>query len=1001
MRPSAAVRTDVPRRRRAPHRYEKRYEPRTGTAPWAYPSLVHRRGRERPLSGLVVELLGPPHVTIDGQPLAVDTRKALAVLAVVATDGPQSRARLATMLWPDSDDTRARSALRRTLSVLNRGVDGRLHADRRSVALAGDDTDVDVCRVATLLDVSAHRHPRTGTCPACVAPLREVVELHRGDFLEDFSVREAPFDDWRAEQAASYRRQLCDCLDRLSQAETTAGELDAALAHAQRWSVVDQLNEAAYRRRMLLHARRGERTEAIRTYRECVAVLDRELGVPPLPATLRCYETVVEGRLPRTATPATTTAVPRPRHAPPGEIPFLGRDDEVQAVRDALAAPGAMVVVTGEAGVGKTRFVEEVEAGLHRQQVAVLTAACHGDRSRVLGPVAELLQAAVGRPETAARLAALPVDTRRDVARLVPGLAGGRSAGPDMPLTDAPGMRPRFLAAVADALDAAIGPGDATRVLILEDVHAADETTLELLTQLPEHATRSGMRMLVTWRPEDVDRTRRVRAATDTLAAAPGGLVVPLARLDAPTVTELCRRMLGRDDVDGIAARLVDESDGLPLAVVEYLHWLEATRAGVEDDWPVPAGVRELLRRRLVDLDPEATQVVSAAAVIGHGFDHALLSRVAGRSEDETVVVIDDLVARGLLRTSPSVAGAFDFSHDKLRAVAYERTGPARRRLLHARVAEALVADAQRPAGSALASTIAEHAHRAGDDTQAVTWWLRAGDDALAVFAHPEARDHYQRALASGHPEILATVHRRLARLESLAGDYHTAMEHLDVAAAHEADREVLAEIERELGALLMLRGRWEAARAHLETGLEFTDGRMTSAAARLLAELGLLELRTSGAEEAAATARRALTVAEASGDLEAMAQARNLAGIVARREGDVRGAQAHLERAAAVAGTLADPSAAIAALNNLALTVADAGDEGRADELLSRALERCVQLGDRHREAALLNNLADLAHRRGDEPRAMSLLKQAVATFAQVGEEGRPNPEIWKLTEW
>ncbi len=987
------------------HRYGNRYEPGSGTTRRAYHPLVHRRGRTD-LDGLVVELLGPLRVTVDGQPLEVDTRKASAILAVVAEDGRQTRARLATLLWSDSDEQRARSALRRTLSVLNRGLDGRLDADRQNVCLDERDAAVDVHHVAALLDgLQTHRHPRAATCSACVTALNEVVALHRGDFLEDFTVREPPFEDWRDEHAESYRRQLCESLDRLSQTEAAAGDLDAALLHAERWSVTDTLNEAAFRRRMLVHARRGERTDAIRVFRECVAVLDRELGVPPLPATVRCYEGIVDGQLARGQAPAQPAPAPAPRPRPrtpqAGELPFLGRDGELASVRDALAAPGAMVVVAGEAGVGKTRFVEEVEALLHRDDVPVLAAACHADDpARVLEPVADLLQAAHRRRNVAARLASLPARQRQDLARLLPDLLGGRDVVGDPPPLDAPGARPQFLSTVVEALDLAAGPTDTSRVIILEDVHNADDTTLELLGQLLRRSATTGLRVVVTWRPEDLPPTHRTRSLVDQVRASDTGLVVTLGRLDATTVAQLCRATLG-EDAPAIAARLHAESEGLALAVVEYLRWLATDGGGAHDEWPLPAGVRELLRRRLQDLDPAATQIVSAAAVVGHGFDHALLARIAGRSEEETVAGIDELVARGLFRVSAGDPGTFAFSHDKLRAVAYERTGPARRRLLHARVAETLTADTQRTGGMALAPTIAEHAHRAGRDTEAVQWWLRAGDHALAVFAHAEAREHYQQALGGGLPELLATVHRRLARLESLAGNYHTALEHLEVAAAHEPDRDELADIERELGALLMRRGRWEAARAHLETGLEFTGGRSTPTAARLLAELGLLELRVGAIDAAATVARRALTVAEESGQLEAIAQARNLAGIVARRHGDVRGAQSHLERAAAVAGTLPDPSAAIAAWNNLALTVADAGDEPRADELLTRALERCTQLGDRHREAALLNNLADLAHRGGDEARAMDLLKQAVQVFAQVGEQGRPNPEIWKLSEW
>jgi DNA-binding SARP family transcriptional activator len=254
------------------------------------------------LNELTVELLGPPRVVVGQAPLVVDTRKAIAVLALVVVCGDQSREALATMLWPDGDSAHARGALRRTLSVLNAalGPHQALRADRDVVVLdRGAGAHVDVHRFEELLaSTGAHGHRRGAVCDACIPALSEAVALSRGEFLGGFLLRDAPdFDAWRMVQAERLRRELTRALDRLTRATAEAGDLEAAAAHLDRWLALDPLNEQAVCRTMLLHAWRGERSEAVRRYRECVALLARELGVAPLPQTTRLYQAILGGRV--------------------------------------------------------------------------------------------------------------------------------------------------------------------------------------------------------------------------------------------------------------------------------------------------------------------------------------------------------------------------------------------------------------------------------------------------------------------------------------------------------------------------------------------------------------------------------------------------------------------------------------------------------------------------------------------------------------------------------
>lgn len=282
---------------------------------------------------LTIELLGPPRITVGRAPLAVDTRKAVAILALLVVDGEQSRDALATMLWPDSDTPRARGALRRTLSVLNTalGPHHQLLTPRSSVALDRVATRIDVDRFwALMTSTGAHGHRVGAVCAACVPPLTEAVALHRGELLDGFALRDTPdFDAWRLCQAERLRRELTRAFDRLTRANAELGDLEAAELHLDRWLRIDPLNEQAVRRVMLLHAWRGERSQAVRRYRECAELLRRELGVAPLPETARLHEAILAGRV----------APPPGRSGPVADPVRLVPDPGTVVVTDPVTVP--------------------------------------------------------------------------------------------------------------------------------------------------------------------------------------------------------------------------------------------------------------------------------------------------------------------------------------------------------------------------------------------------------------------------------------------------------------------------------------------------------------------------------------------------------------------------------------------------------------------------------------------------------------------------------------
>lgn len=980
-------------------------------------------------SNLRLELLGPPRVSVDGGPLEVDTRKALAVLALVAVDGEQSRESLARMLWPDSDPARAKAALRRTLSVLRRALDHRwLQAGRRRVTLDAP-VDCDVTLTARLMDqVRDHDHA-DGPCEPCRSRLADLVAQYRGELLEGFVLRDSPdFDDWRAERNEYLRRRRCDALDQLARLHLAAEDLDASTEACRAWLEVDPLNERVYRRLMLLCAWRGERNEAIEHYRSCVTVLDRELGVTPMARTSDLYGAILEDRVPRhpahdhdpafrpSTTPPVPATSPNAEVVAVGQLPLVGRDDQLsRLLGDHLDGEAQLLVVAGEAGVGKTRLVEELASHLRERGTRVAMARCHpGEVELAFGSAVELLRQAVGQAPMS-RLDDIAPWRLAEAARLVPDLVGGDRDLPPTASLSSPGAQARLFDAVWNVLELTVSI-DCRGVLVLDDLHAIDDASLDLLGYGLRRLGDHDLTVVVCLRPEEVlDDDPVRRRLLDQPGIRDMAREVVLDRLTDQDVDRLVHAGLDRPDASAVARQITTESEGLPLLVVEYLRLVHDTNCpdadgdggDVDLGQLVPHGAADLARRRLGQVSETARQVASTAATIGRSFDLSVVLQSSGRTEDEVVAGLEELVARQIVRELPHEPGArggdvrYDFVHHKLREAIHDRTSLARRRLLHRRVADALAAGTRggRDAG-AVAALIADHHHRGGQDAQAAAWFRRAGDHARSLFANREALGHYRRALALDDADG-ERLQASVGEVCMLLGDYPAALDALELAAALAEGDASQAAVEHRLGTLHLRLGDLDAATAHFERAVTLADGDHARLA-RIHADQALLAVRADHLDHAETAAGTALAHGEEVDDVAATAQARNVLGLVARHRGHHAAARDHFVASAAMAADLGDADAGIAAMNNLALTEADMGDLDAAIERARDTVTLVARRGDRHREAALRNNLADLLHRAGREEESMAALKDAVAIFADVGQDPYElRPEIWKLVEW
>ncbi len=913
---------------------------------------------------LVVDLLGPPEVTIDGAPIVVDTRKAVALLAYLVVEHSATRDTLSGLFWAEATQERARATLRRTLSALRAATGGDfVRADRTIVTLTGPISSDYQQFLSELEATSGHDHDLHDVCERCIPHLRRAMDLYRGGFMEGFSVRASPqFDDWVRTVGESARIRAGEAHHRLATAMAAGGDYQAAIAAVTRWIALDDLHEPAHRLLMLLNAWAGDRPGAIEAYRGCVDVFDRELGVAPLEETTELYEAILDEDLP----PAPGSRRPVKAEATPARVErteMIDRESELAgllaALDDVAGGRGRVVAVLGAPWMGKTRLVEELSAvATSRDWHVLFGRAFRMESALPYGVVTQLLRNAM--PHFEQPRPQIPDWALTEIGRLVP----EASPAPSPELPDRFGEL-RLFEAIRAALEALCL--SQPLLIVLDDLQWMDHASAAALSYVARRAPALRALIVATVRSGEMpagSHAELLRAADRTIEVAP---------LHADQLVQSTGGDAGKAD------ELVQRTGGIPLLIAEAL-----TTGG--DGMEATPGMTRFIEARLREIGDLGRQILTTAAVLRGTCDAALLRETSGRSDDEVVEAVEELVAAGLLQEAIESDG-LSFTLDALEEITYESTSLVRRRLLHRRAARALADRSRLGTDPQLAASVAAQFHAAGDP-EAAGWYRIAGDLARAVYANDSAHQFYEAALASGEPDV-AGVRLALGELALVAGDYNQARQELTVAVSH-AGPGVTGQIEHRMGDVERLVGRFDLAAEHY--GRSLTDH---PAPTSVLADWALLAQRTGDNRAAAELADRAKTAAEASGDPASLSRARNIQAVV---EPDPALALAYIEQAIRLAAD--DEVLLMAALNNNALLLADNGEVDPAIELIHQAISLAERTGHRHREAALWNHLADLHHQAGRQEEAREAVTRSVELFADV-DAGSLQPELWLLSRW
>ena len=708
-----------------------------------------------------ISLLGGFSAEVAGQPVEDRWRlrkaKTLVKLLALAPGHWMHRDVVADRLWPEATPQAAANNLYQVVHSIRRLMGAE--------SIAVNDEVVRLCPAGGLrIDVDAFEQATAAARKSGeTAALQAALALWTGPLLPE---------DQYAEWAADHRERLGEAhaalVALLGSRLSEAGDHEAAVALLEPHAYARPLDERLHRVLIGALADLGRRWEAIETYERLRDALDHAYAADPEPMTKALYRRLLTRDRPAPGAQLQGSL----QRLDQGADSLVGREPEWERLASswqrASAGESHLFLITGEAGIGKTRLAEELLAWADQHDIASARTRCYSAEGRLaLAPVAEWLRSDVIR-QSVHRLADVWLT---EIARLLPELLNECPRLPRPEPIAGFGQRQRFFEALSRAVLAVPQP----LLLLIDDVQWCDQQTLQWLHFLLRFDPKKRLLLVGTARSEELVPPQPVAEWLVQLRSEGNVVELGLGPLDAAETAQLAVQVSKRELDEGSSLLLYRETEGNPLFVVEMASaglGREPTADGIRlaDLTPerlatahLPPRMHAVIAGRLTQLSPGAQDLAGLAATVGRNFTVEVLRKASGLDAASLTDGLDELWQRRIIRTAPQQAtvdspkiprgeprgtgwGGFDFAHDKIRDVAYAELSPMRQAHGHLHIAwalEELYAADLDPVSAQLAS----HYELAGESVRAIPYYQRAAEVAQRVYAHEEAIDLLTRGL--------------------------------------------------------------------------------------------------------------------------------------------------------------------------------------------------------------------------------------------------------------
>ncbi|MBI1743069.1 AAA family ATPase [Candidatus Acetothermia bacterium] len=892
---------------------------------------------------LHIHLLGEFQLrNAQGKLLGLNTRKTQWLLAyLLLHPGPHQRERLAGLFWPDSEQLKADSSLRQAVHSLRSILEpdnalrhAYLFMERGILQCNNQGAYcLDTAEFERLLKES---EKLDGDKKA--EALQKAIALYRGDLLEGC------YEDWCLEARDYFRERYLEALQQLVAHHAERKEFSPAIGYAKQLLVKSPLQEETHRELMYLYYALGDRNAALQQYHECERILKSELNIEPLPETKALYHKIEERASPAHLEKMAVHARELIRRYPELGAPFVGRADEwqqlVTAWDETNQGKGRALFVAGEAGVGKSRLVQEFMNYVSNQGALILNGRSYEIEGKL--PYQALIDAIrTGLAQVSEEaLKKIPALWLGEVIKLLPELGEKLSdVRPSVELQSREQERNRLFEGLHQFLSGL--SQEKPLVIFLDDLQWADESTLEFAHYLIRRLPDKKIFFVGAYRVEEANEDDVLWRISQQLTRDQLATTLSLTPLRDTETKKLVESMLDADEMEELGQWVYGQSKGVPFFAVELVktfiqagvlsldaqgHW-QIERARSLSDY-IPSTVRALVETQLRRLSRSSRQAIDIASVIGRAFTTEILMPISGRQLEDVFDQIEDLLRAHLIVADQD---QYQFRHDVIRQVGYSSLLPERRQSLHKNVGEALERVHEQQLDKA-AAELAYHFLQAGVWAKALDYSLRAGEVAKKAYANQEAIAHYKQAtelaerlgnkealreayanlghicVYSGKPdegieycrkalELISEPHARARIYEKIATGYNYKREHEKALAYCEQAIKELGEQDTSLemaklcdvAALLLIQlRRLDQAIQHCNRGLRVLEKvEDYSTMALILARLGLAYSYQEDYDQAIENQLRAIKAAEKSGNLYAMAESYYEAGSIYSRKGD------------------------------------------------------------------------------------------------------------------